>query len=146
MRKRIALCLAPACLGLFLNTCTQLVHSPTPSLPYRWYIAFPPWKTTHFNKGDYVWFAYPPAPYPLIKRIVGTEGDAIKHDKDHQIWVNDTWIGKPISPQEPGMTMNRVAKNTVFVAGTHPQSLDSRYQTIGLIETTKIIGKLFPLW
>lgn len=81
----------------------------------------------------------------LIKYIAGAERDIIRNFGD-DIWINNIRVGKAkktkiLTPVKSGV----VPKGYVFVIGTHPLSLDSRYNEFGLVKTSDIKGKVFGL-
>lgn len=81
----------------------------------------------------------------LIKYVAGVEGDVIRNIYN-DIWIENIRVGKAkktavLSPVKAGV----VPKGYVFVIGTHPLSLDSRYNEFGLVKTSDIRGTVFGL-
>ena len=79
----------------------------------------------------------------FVKYMVGVAGDEIKNFKG-TIYVGTTKVGKAkrtklLSPIPEG----KIPEGYVFMAGTHPDSLDSRYKEVGLIPVADIKGKAF---
>ena len=94
----------------------------------------------------------------FVKRIIGIPGDKIDII-DHIIYVNDEILGDPVDEyNKDGLIKNGnmnypiiVPENTYFVLGDNKKnSVDSRYQEVGMIPQKEIIGKIFvriwPLW
>lgn len=135
------------------------------SLPYPlWvYTKFPPGDV---QRGDYVVVELPPAVagvYPpgstFIKQIAGLPGDRVEARFTGQIenGIYTVWHGadatvvgaakrvgrkgKALVPGPQGI----IPRGRVFIAGTHPDSLDSRYAMMGWVETSRIIGQAWPV-
>lgn len=86
----------------------------------------------------------------IIKKIIGVAGDKIWFDDD-KLFVNDIKIGSYKSIATDGRILHPIAAQTipkgyVFLAATHPQSFDSRYQELGLVATDQLKGRVFPLF
>lgn len=104
--------------------------------------------------GDLVTFVSPPTPfYPagkvFVKRVLGVEGDHVRRD-GQTFYVNDRRVGdaKPRNGEGVALTagpVGTIPKGRIFVAGDHPDSLDSRYAMIGWISTSRIVGKARPV-
>ena len=85
----------------------------------------------------------------FVKYLVGVAGDEIRYVDDDgsfgkTIYVGDMKIGevkkaKHLTP----ISARKIPEGYVFVAGTHPDSLDSRYEEFGLIPVQDIQGKVF---
>ncbi len=90
---------------------------------------------------------------PLIKRVIGLEGDRIRIDPDNGTVYRN---GNPISePYLSGDTLPidlldevTVPKDSLFVLGDNRAiSKDSRYQEIGMIPESDVVGKaIFRFW
>lgn len=84
---------------------------------------------------------------PLVKRVIATEGQKIRIDfAKNEVYVDDKLIEEPYIQGEtiPGDAQipEVVPEGKVFVLGDNRGiSLDSRYQEVGLIDVTSIIGK-----
>lgn len=84
---------------------------------------------------------------PLVKRVIATEGQKIRIDfVNNEVYVDDKLIDEPYIQGEtiPGDAQipEVVPEGKVFVLGDNRGvSLDSRYQEVGLIDETAIIGK-----
>lgn len=84
---------------------------------------------------------------PLVKRIIATEGQKIRIDfAKNEVYVDDKLIDEPYIQGDtiPGDAQipEVVPEGKVFVLGDNRGiSLDSRYQEVGLIDETSIIGK-----
>lgn len=83
----------------------------------------------------------------LIKRIIGLPHETVQI-KDGEFVIND----KPIrdikeleAPQEPGLAANPIVLSSgeYFVVGDNRRdSIDSRYEEVGLVTENRIIGRL----
>lgn len=98
---------------------------------------------------------------PVIKRVVGREGDIVRHVHQGksfsdpgvpEIWVGETKVGIPLketlagTPLTPLVFKGVIPAGYLFVAGSHERSFDSRYEEVGLIHERHIIGKAIPLF
>jgi signal peptidase I len=80
----------------------------------------------------------------LIKRVIGEEGDKVKIDNG-KVYVNDKLIEENyIGGQETiGNNDIVVPKGKVFAMGDNRNnSLDSRFEEVGLVDESQIIGKI----
>ncbi|MDR2781501.1 MAG: S26 family signal peptidase [Holosporaceae bacterium] len=81
----------------------------------------------------------------FVKYMVGVPGDEIQR-VGRVVYVGEARVGEVqkaelLSPMEEG----KIPEGYVFVAGTHPDSLDSRYKEFGLISASDIRGRVFGL-
>lgn len=112
-----------------------------------------------FSRGDYITFRWhggggKPAGIWFTKIVRGVPGDQVttQGPDGRTIAVHGQIVGfaKPLSrdgkivlePASPGVVPDR----SFFVAGTHPDSLDSRYRVGGYVQEGEIIGKAWLLW
>ena len=118
-----------------------ILETPSGSIPYSWCLQIYNLKP---RKGDLCVFKLNNRKF--IKYIVGVAGDEIKNI-DGEIFVGGVKVGKAfqapiLTPVSDGV----IPAGYVFVAGTHSDSLDSRYKEFGLIKTHEIKGKAIGLW
>ena len=111
---------------------------------------------TEFERGDVVVITQPNAlNEPLIKRIIAVGGDTIDINfNTHEVTVNGEVLDEPyiLSPTASCGDFTgpiTVPEGYVFVMGDNRNnSLDSRFNTIGLIDERYILGvanaRLFP--
>lgn len=81
----------------------------------------------------------------LVKRVIGVSGDTIKI-KDYKVYVNGKELNEPYIHDEitEGDIDTVVPENSVFVLGDNREiSLDSRYEQVGFINESDILGKVF---
>nr|WP_255555665.1 signal peptidase I [Enterovibrio paralichthyis] len=123
------------------------------SLPYR--MALTDIHQRSFQVGELVKFKVPDdnkwaAGRKLTKIVRGLPGDVVSV-KDRNIYINDelvgrakelTYFGEPLFPIEP----TTIPDGYFFAFGTHPDSYDSRYFSMGLINETNILGGSIPLF
>lgn len=91
----------------------------------------------------------------IVKRVVATEGDTVILDyESNSVYVNGARITEPYlnhDQSDPMIALNGVSKITyqvpigaVFVLGDNRNdSIDSRNETLGMIEKTEIVGVVF---
>lgn len=125
----------------------EILYSRTPSWPYSHFLHL---KRVTPHKGDLTAFWHEMRGQKLIKKIIGVPGDKVTKDSEGVIWVNDQKIGKPFSFGSDGKSLHAIEPQTipegfVFVYSPHEQSFDSRYQEVGLIPISALMGKVIPL-
>lgn len=105
------------------------------------------------EKGDLAMLVPPENPFhndrTFVKKIVGVAGDEILNEENF-ITVDGVEIGiaKPVAQNgKPlrALESQIIPEGYIFVAGTHKDSYDSRYQSIGLISKDRLIGKAEPI-
>lgn len=86
----------------------------------------------------------------LVKRVIAVEGDRIKIENSN-VYVNDLLLEECYIHNEytDGYVNMIIPKNKVFAMGDNrEESLDSRYEEVGLVDEKDIMGKvavrLFP--
>ena len=80
-----------------------------------------------------------------IKRVIGVGGDTVKI-KNSKVYVNDEELNEPYIHDEitEGDVDTIVPEGSVFVLGDNREiSLDSRYDNVGFINESDILGKVF---
>ncbi len=86
---------------------------------------------------------------PIIKKVVGMEGDVISKTTD-TVMIENCVL--PIKTHDStGHEMkaikdDRVSDRCVFVSGSHHQSFDSRYEAFGLVPLSNVKGVVCPLF
>lgn len=81
----------------------------------------------------------------LVKRVIGVEGDRVEI-KNSKVYVNGKELDEPYIHDEntDGDIDTVVPKDCVFVLGDNREiSLDSRYDSVGFINESDILGKVF---
>lgn len=81
----------------------------------------------------------------LVKRVIGVSGDKVKIENS-KVYVNGEELVEPYINDEvtEGDVDTVVPKNSVFVLGDNREiSLDSRYESVGFIDDSDILGKVF---
>ena len=81
----------------------------------------------------------------LVKRVIGVGGDTVKIENS-KVYVNGTELDEPYIDDEitEGNVDTVVPEGTVFVLGDNRDiSLDSRYDEVGFINESDILGKVF---
>lgn len=124
----------------------------TASLPHWAFITDRQNKTV--ARGDLVEFVPPandyyPAEQHFVKRVHGVPGDLVERRGD-AMWVAGKRVGaiKPTDSQGRPVQSGPVGvipAGHYFLAGDHPDSLDSRYAALGWIPASRLIGKAEPI-
>lgn len=134
--------------GIF-SEYVHFIKSPTDSLPEHYFIQFP--KITP-KKGDLTvvyngWYQG-----KIIKRIIGVAGDQITTDSEGNIFINQQKVGKAkeFTDLERGLTLTAIKpqiipEGRVFLHSSHPQSFDSRYQEVGLVDVEDLEGLVIAI-
>ncbi len=81
----------------------------------------------------------------LVKRVIGVGGDTVKIENS-KVYVNGTELDEPYIDDQitEGNVDTVVPEGTVFVLGDNRDiSLDSRYEQVGFINESDILGKVF---
>lgn len=104
--------------------------------------------------GNLIEFIPPPNDYyppgaSFVKKIAGLPGEEVERRGD-VIFVGGREIGRVKATDRNGKKavpgpLGVIPEGSVFVAGDHPDSLDSRYAAIGFVETKQIIGVGEPI-
>ena len=107
------------------------------------------------QRGDYVAFRWlEGAPYPpgviFVKVLAGLPGDLISRT-DRDFFVNGAPVGHAKSVSREGLVLDLGPTGTLpagryYVLASHPDSLDSRYQLMGWISESQIIGRAYALF
>lgn len=86
----------------------------------------------------------------LVKRVIAVEGDKIKIENSN-VYVNDELLDESYIHEEytEGYIDMTIPENKVFAMGDNrEESLDSRYEEVGLVDEKDIMGRviirLFP--
>lgn len=131
----------------------KLIYNASASTPIGFY-----WLDNRpFERGDYVLVRVPdrvsnlvmergylPPDVPLLKRVVGMNGDRICRQLD-QITVNGSVVASAKRQDGQGREMpdwhgcHILTEQTVFLLQDHPQSFDGRY--FGPVDRRLIIGR-----
>lgn len=123
----------------------------TNSLPQRLFISHP--YINQIELGDHITFKknnkFYDQKYLFTKIVVGIKGDKIEVKDDKLILLRNNEIVKELKLKKYALNKERVHpnqekivnKDQYFVFGTHQDSLDSRYQEIGLINKNDILYK-----
>ena len=132
---------------------TKLVYNASASAPIGFY-----WiDQVSVSRGDAVLIRLPkharelvesrqylPPNVPLIKRVVGMEGDEICR-RGQEIWINNAAVAVALNEDDQGRKLPVWSGCTIldldsfFLLQNHPKSFDGRY--FGPIDRTLIIGR-----
>lgn len=141
---------------LFCVTClivgilTDRIHlmiNQSSSYPERYFLHLP---KVNPSKGDITIYEHTSGKR-LIKKIIGMEGDRIAYDRQGFLWVGKTKVGKPHTSNPQGIMLHAlpacvIPRDHVFLYAPHNQSLDSRYQEVGLVYRKYLIGKAIAIF
>lgn len=140
--------IACACVMSFVLGYRVLINTSY-SLPHTFYVMNP--TKGEIQRGDYIAFTHEVTPFVVVKRVLGVEGDRIhKNTSGVSLSSSEPTLGVK-EMRSDGSPLTRieadvVAAKTVFVAGSHPDSLDSRYQEFGLVPLQQVRGRVWPLF
>lgn len=100
--------------------------------------------TAQYERGDVIVFHSDTLGNALIKRVIGVPGDTVIIE-NQEVFINGEKIDEPYINNPPLEFLKiTVEEGTYFVMGDNRQnSLDSRYQAVGLVPKDKILGKVF---
>lgn len=147
----VAMTLAPlgvSCLLSFGLGYRVLINT-THSLPHTFYLTNPTQKV--LKRGDYIAFTHPLSEGLIVKQVKGVAGDTLVKTPGFvridgvpgAFQLRDKRSnGTPLTP----ISADVIAEGTVFVAGSHPDSFDSRYLEFGLIPLAQVRGQVWPLF
>lgn len=111
-------------------------------------------------RGDFVAFYYSgggvyPARSLFLKRLVGLPGDKVSSASAPNGTVEYFIDGHPVGQAKPtskkGLVLQPgptgvIPAGSYYVAGSHADSLDSRYKLVGWVQDAQIIGKSIRIW
>lgn len=145
--KTVILAFLPALFMAPVACFTKFYHSSTNSLMYKNFLDIK--GESEIFDGDYVKFKSPSFENKiLIKQVEGIEGDEVIVKDGHLFLLKDLGPIKEGATQDSqtvqSISSGVIPKGKVFVRGTSPDSIDSRYVQIGLLEL-KNLKKVRPL-
>ena len=136
--------------GFFIAHWLPFCWNASESVPYRLFYLT---GSKNIKKGDYVVFSHAFHP-KVVKQVVGVGGDSIDF-KDKRLKVTSNgglaWEGVVRRIDSKGHLVSPIRSqviphDTFFVAGSHEDSYDSRYQSFGLVESQAVISRALPLF
>lgn len=137
-----------ACVMSFVLGYRVLINT-THSLPHTFYVINP--AKGEIQRGDYIAFTHAASAYVVVKQVMGIEGDRI-HKNTSGVSLSGSESTLDVKEmRSDGSALTRihadvVPEKTVFVAGSHPDSFDSRYQEFGLVPLQQVRGRVWPLF
>jgi conjugal transfer pilin signal peptidase TrbI len=112
-------------------------------------------KGTLPNRGDLVAFRWEAHwPYPqgslFVKRLIGVPGSVVSAN-GRDFFVDGRPVGRAKERASTGETLEIGSVGTIpeaqyYVAGEHPDSLDSRYQLTGWVARQQIVGTAYRIF
>ena len=135
-RSLVLKILVAAVLFFLAKANVRIINLVSPSLPYKFCVHLLKAKP---QRGDLCVFQKRGS--TIVKYLVGLEGDEVRNI-DGQIFVGFQKVEaakktKLLTPIKSKV----IPKGFAFVAGTHEDSLDSRYEEFGLVKLSDIQGK-----
>jgi len=107
------------------------------------------------ERGELVAFRWEPNwPYPhgsiFVKKLVGLPGSVVTA-KGRDFFVDGNPVGHAKDRARTGEALEigplgKIAEGRYYVAGTHPDSLDSRYLLTGWVGQNQIVGKAYRIF
>ena len=144
----LALALGTTVVFIALKEHFSLYINQSHSLPYKAFLVI---KNQQPIRNHYIAFNHPWFKGPLVKQVVGIEGDVI-HKVNDNLWVNNQYIGSPLKKTKGGRPLSplehqgKIPRRHYFVAAFHTGSFDSRYEEVGLITSRRVLGRAIPLF
>ncbi len=143
--------ITPICVSFLLSVCLgyRILINTSTSLPHIFYITNP--KQTVYKRGDYIAFTHVASPQTIVKRVIGVEGDEIVKKPD-AVYIKNFLRTIPLGEKRSDGTrltpivVDVIPAKTVFVAGSHHGSFDSRYEEFGLIPLAHVRGQVWPIF
>lgn len=134
----------------------RLAINQTPSLPYHLFLICLDERIETGVLVAFKWHNGTPYPdgYVFVKRLVASPGEIVIKKRRDFVVGNRTFIGKEIGLSKRTLFPNdelHNGKNTIqpgkyFVVGDHEYSLDSRYDLLGLVDESNVIGRAYPIF
>lgn len=126
---------------------TGLALNQSDSLPQKAFLIL---KGSEVSREHYLSFENSWFKAPLIKQVIGIEGDKIITDEQGEIWIARK-VGKPLPHSKDVKILHSIAPGiippgSVYVYAPHPRSFDSRYQEVGLVQVDQTLGRAVPLF
>ena len=93
-------------------------------------------------------------PYPhgsiFVKKLVGLPGSVVTA-KGREFFVDGNPVGRAKEKARTGESLDigplgKISEGRYYVAGTHPDSLDSRYLLTGWVGQNQIVGKAYRIF
>ena len=107
------------------------------------------------QRGELVAFRWEPNwPYPhgsiFVKKLIGLPGSVVTAN-ERDFFVDGDPVGRAKERARTGEALDigptgHIPDGRYYVAGTHPDSLDSRYRLTGWIGWNQIIGKAYRVF
>ena len=143
--------MALAAVLFFFVSSTRIVLNGSHSLPHNGYVMFT-WPLV-ISRGGYI-AAVPPEHYRealadlvMVKRVVGLPGDQIRHE-DGALCIRETCF-EPMKVGErifaPLTAEGTIPPDQYAAFADAPDSLDSRYETVGFFSRSQIAAAGWPI-
>jgi len=88
--------------------------------------------------------------WTFVKRVAGVAGQKVTL-QGRQVFIDGKPVGYakprslrgvPLSPIKEGV----IPEGYVYAQAPHPDSLDSRYEVTGLIQTARVVGRAYAIF
>ena len=149
---RIGLAVLVALAGLWLLAASR-VHVNASWSDEAWgYAAFPLFGEDP-EIGEALLFEPPEsvnAPVPYLKTVRGLPGAIVSVDPGRTVRIDGIAVGRAKTHALDGRTLAPIAPGTIpsghyFLHADHPDSHDSRYEEIGLVPRSRVLGRAVAL-
>ena len=137
---------------LFWKPHFDLALNRTTSLPQKLFFII---KHASIQRGDFLAFYPPNNPLygdktPFLKQVGGISGDHVI-EKNQEIYVNGKDMGHVFQRARNGTALHAgptgvIPNGYYYVYTRNPKSYDSRYQSIGWISKSRVVGRAIPLF
>ena len=148
----IPMVLGFVCLVWMFSKYFSLVLNASSSLPERWFLLF--LLDLSMNKGQYIavkMIAGPHQGEDALKIVKGVAGDVVT-EKNREFFINGESVGraKEYSSSDVKLEMNafrgKIPTGKIWVYAPHRDSFDSRYAWQGLIDASRVVGRVYAIY
>lgn len=142
---------APYCIVMAVSNYYFIAYNESDSLPQRVFLVKK--RETSFKRGDYIVFrkkSLEKYNQAFIKLVAGVGGDQVDVKGDDYA-INNQHLGTAKKFRKTGVPTNTseggiIPNGKYFVYAPHKDSFDSRYEEIGWIDSSDVIGRAYPIF
>ena len=162
LRQYMAWIFAGIAVALFGSN-YSIGYNRTESLPYHFFILHKGEKPVKGDivafmwdgGGKYAWMSPFKSGSMMVKYVLGGPGDTVHMDDERRMYVNGvphavakkfTKLGKPLTPLLEDSKPMVIGDHKYYVGTPHIDSMDSRYDMVGLIDSDRFLGKIYVVF